>query len=152
LFLKVRGNLLEVFLEVQMRRTGILYLPAILLFIAAIALVGLLEVASSPWELWILRGAVVVVCSGIFLSGRLIQVKEQGTKLREELSASEARFQAFFNDPAVGIGILGLDRRLVDANPTLFRIFGRTREEMIGMNSAEITYPDDDPVSAKLFV
>jgi len=40
----------------------------------------------------------------------------------------------------------------MDANPTFFRIFGRPREEMIGMNSAEVTYPDDDPASAKLFV
>ena len=49
----------------------------------------------------------------------------------EELYRSQARFQAIFNDAAVGMGVLGLDRRLIDANPALCRIYGRTREELI---------------------
>lgn len=128
---------------------------AILLIIAVAALIGWNEPAPAAGQVWILRGVGIALCIGILLTGgkiRSIQLKEQMASIQEKLSASEARFQAFFNDPAVGIGILGLDRRLVDANPTFFRIFGRSREEMIGMNSAEVTYPDDDPVSAKLFM
>jgi len=139
----------------NMRIPALLIVLAIVLVIAVIALIGFGHEASSIWELWILRGAAVVLCIGILLTGGQIcsiPLKDRVVSLREQLSASEIRFQAFFNDPAVGIGILGLDRRLVDANPTLFSMFGRTREEMIGMNSAEVTYPDDDPVSAQLFV
>jgi PAS domain S-box-containing protein len=111
------------------------------------------DTAPSQWALWVLCGVAAVLLVGIFLLARsLVQAKKQAASLQEKLSAAETRFQAFFHDPAVGIGILGLDRRLVDANPTFFRIFGRPREEMIGMNSAEVTYPDDDPTSAKLFM
>jgi PAS domain S-box-containing protein len=137
-------------------RTSVLpNILAILLIIAVTALIGWNESTSAVGQVWILRGVGIVLCIEILLTGgkiRSIQLKEQMASTQEKLSASEARFQAFFNDPAVGIGILGLDRRLVDANPTFFRIFGRSREEMIGMNSAEVTYPDDDPVSATLFM
>ena len=69
----------------------------------------------------------------------------------EELQQSEKRFRAMFEHSAVGIGILGLDRRIIDANPAICRMYGRTREEMIGLNAAEATYPDDKPVSTQLF-
>lgn len=69
----------------------------------------------------------------------------------ERLSVSEARFQAMFNDSAVGMGIMGLDRRILDANPAICRMFGRSREELIGMNAAEATYADDNPESDQLF-
>jgi PAS domain S-box-containing protein len=46
---------------------------------------------------------------------------------------------------------MGLDRRLTDANPALCRMFGRTSHEMVGMNAAEVTFPEDDPASRQLF-
>ena len=69
----------------------------------------------------------------------------------EKLSVSEARFQAMFNDAAIGIGIMGLDRKIIDANPAICRAFGRTREEFIGMSAVESTYPDDIDESTNLF-
>jgi PAS domain S-box-containing protein len=76
---------------------------------------------------------------------------ELETRAAEELHQSEARFQAIFNDAAVGVGIMGLDRRIIDANPAICRMFGRSREEMIGMDASEATFPEDDPESLKLF-
>jgi len=72
-------------------------------------------------------------------------------QVEEELSVSNARFRAIFNDAAVGVGIMGLDRRIIDANPAICRLYGRTREELIGMNAAEVTFPEDDTVSMQLF-
>ncbi len=69
----------------------------------------------------------------------------------EKLSVAEARFQAMFNDAAIGIGIMGLDRRIIDANPAICRTFGRTREEFIGISPIEATYPDDLNDSTMLF-
>jgi len=69
----------------------------------------------------------------------------------EELRRSQARFQAIFNDAAVGVGVMGLDRRIIDANPAICRMYGLTREEMIGMNARDVTYPDDNPESTQLF-
>ncbi len=68
----------------------------------------------------------------------------------QELQESEERFRAMFEHSAVGIGIMGLDRRVIDANPAICRIYGTTREEMIGSNAAEVTYPDDNPEAARL--
>jgi PAS domain S-box-containing protein len=72
-------------------------------------------------------------------------------QVEEELSVSNARFRAIFNDAAVGVGIMGLDRRIIDANPAICQMFGRTREELIGMNAVEATYPGDVNESTKLF-
>lgn len=77
-------------------------------------------------------------------------ILESGS-IEDELSVAEARFQAMFNHAAVGMGIIGSDRKLTDANPALCRIYGRTREELIGMNAADVTLPDDNPEAARLF-
>ncbi|HET7144560.1 MAG TPA: PAS domain S-box protein, partial [Anaerolineales bacterium] len=76
---------------------------------------------------------------------------ELAKRAAEELQQSEERFRAMFEHSAVGIGVMGLDRRVIDANPAICRMYGRTREELIGMNAAEITYPDDASLSYQLF-
>ena len=76
---------------------------------------------------------------------------DQQKRALEDLRESEARFRSMFEHSAIGIGVMGLDRRIIDANPAISRIYGRTREEMIGMNAGEVTYPEDDPVSRQLF-
>jgi PAS domain S-box-containing protein len=72
-------------------------------------------------------------------------------QMEEELSVSNARFRAIFNDAAVGVGIMGLDRRIIDANPAICRIYGRTRDELIGMNAGEVTVSEDNPLATQLF-
>ncbi|MGZ9166512.1 MAG: PAS domain-containing sensor histidine kinase, partial [Anaerolineales bacterium] len=72
-------------------------------------------------------------------------------QVEEELSVSNARFRAIFEDAAVGVGIMGLDRRIIDANPAICQMFGRTREELIGMNAVESTHPGDVSKSTELF-
>ena len=67
-----------------------------------------------------------------------------------DFQESEARFRSMFEHSAIGIGIMGLDRRLIDANPALCNIYGRTHEELIGMSAAEVTYPNDDPESVRM--
>ena len=76
---------------------------------------------------------------------------DQQKRALEDLRESEARFRSMFEHSAIGIGVMSLDRRITDANPAICRMYGRTREEMIGMNAAQVTYPEDDPVSLTLF-
>lgn len=76
---------------------------------------------------------------------------ELAKRAAEELQVSEERFRAMFEHSAVGIGIMSLDRKVLDANPAICRIYGRTREELIGMSPTEITYPDDSPSANQLF-
>ncbi len=63
--------------------------------------------------------------------------------LIEEQKRSEATFRSMFETSAVGIGIMGLDHKIIDANPALCRMFGRTRQEFIGLSPEVATYPDD---------
>jgi PAS domain S-box-containing protein len=76
---------------------------------------------------------------------RLRKTAEEALARRtaEQLSVAEARFQSMFDAAAIGIGIMGLDHRIIDANPAICRMFGRSREELIGMLAAEATYPED---------
>jgi PAS domain S-box-containing protein len=69
----------------------------------------------------------------------------------EESELAEVRFRAMFDTAAVGIGILGLDRRLIDANPALCRMFGMNREDLIGRTPEIVTYRDDYPKSSHDF-
>ncbi len=73
------------------------------------------------------------------------QRAEEALALRaeEELLVSEARFRAMFDSAAVGIGIMGLDRVITDANPEMCRMLGRTREELIGTTPITLTHSDD---------
>lgn len=61
----------------------------------------------------------------------------------DNLQQSETRFRAIFENAAIGIGIMDLDRRLIDANPVLCRMFGMTKEELIGQTPEIVTHPDD---------
>ena len=61
-----------------------------------------------------------------------------------------SRDLAIFNDAVVGVGIMGLDRRIIDANPAICRMYGRTRDELMGMNAAEVTVSEDNPLAAQL--
>ncbi len=69
----------------------------------------------------------------------------------EDLKRSEATFRAMFETSAVGIGILGLDHKIIDANPAICRMFGRTKEQFIGQEPAVATLPEDYPKSTEEF-
>ncbi len=56
---------------------------------------------------------------------------------------SEERFRAIFNLAAVGVAQVSLTAELDMVNDRLCAIFGYTREELIGRNLRELTYPDD---------
>jgi PAS domain S-box-containing protein len=73
------------------------------------------------------------------------------SNLLKELQKSEARFKAMFETSAVGIGIMGLDRKIIDANPAMCRMLEMSREELIGQTPQVATYPDDYPQSTNEF-
>jgi len=53
------------------------------------------------------------------------------------------RFRAIFENAAVGIEQVGLDGRLIDANPRLCELLGYPRDELLGMHFEELTHGDD---------
>lgn len=86
----------------------------------------------------------------LYLVGLIDDIDNQ-KKAKEDLQDSEARFRSMFENSAVGIGVLGLDRRFIDANTALCRIYGRSHEEIIGMDAAEAAYQDDEAASVEFY-
>ncbi len=64
-------------------------------------------------------------------------------RAEEELQQSEARFQAMYNQSVIGIGILGLDGKIMDANATVCRLLGRTLEDLQKIRFTEVIHPED---------
>ncbi len=64
---------------------------------------------------------------------------------------TDERFRIMFDTAAVGIGMMSLDRRLMDANPALCQMFGVSREEFIGKSPVDFTFPEDNQASASQF-
>jgi PAS domain S-box-containing protein len=60
-----------------------------------------------------------------------------------ELSASELRFRATFEQAAVGIAHVSLTGRFLRVNQKFCNIIGYTQDELLGLTFQEITYPDD---------
>jgi PAS domain S-box-containing protein len=65
-----------------------------------------------------------------------------------DLRQSEARFRTMFETSAIGIGIMGLDRKVISANPALCQMYGYTCDELIGQTNKLVVHPDDFPQAA----
>lgn len=65
---------------------------------------------------------------------------------------SDARFRTMFDTAAVGIGMMGLDRKLLDANPAFCQMFGMSREELIGQEPVIVTHPGDYEASTRQYM
>ena len=68
-----------------------------------------------------------------------------------EPHSSDATFRAMFENSAVGIGIMGLDRKIIEANPAMCRMLGVSGAEIVGQTPETVTYPEDFPEATELF-
>jgi len=80
----------------------------------------------------------------------LIEDIDEEKRNSEALVESEARFRTMFETSAVGIGMMGLDGKVTDANPALCKMYGYSCEELIGQTPALVLHPDDATKSANL--
>jgi PAS domain S-box-containing protein len=69
----------------------------------------------------------------------------------EDLRRSQARFQAVFENAAVGIAVMGLDRRALEINPVAEKIVGYSAEELYNMDPRKLALPEDFGVDSELF-
>jgi PAS domain S-box-containing protein len=60
-----------------------------------------------------------------------------------ELGASEQHFRAVFENSAIGISLIGLNRRPLATNKALLDMTGYSAEELALMTGQELSYPDD---------
>ena len=68
-----------------------------------------------------------------------------------DLRESEARFRAMFENSAIGIGIMNLNREVLDMNPAMSNMLGYSREELLGQSPALVTHPDEVAQSTSYF-
>ncbi|MRR32435.1 PAS domain S-box protein, partial [bacterium] len=61
----------------------------------------------------------------------------------EELRESEARFKAMFENTAVGMAIMSLDRKIIGMNQASMRMMGYTLDELYGTSPMALSHPDD---------
>ncbi len=64
-------------------------------------------------------------------------------RAEEALRASEQQFASAFEHASIGIALVSLDGRWMDANRALCRMLGYSQEELRGRTFHEITHPDD---------
>ena len=64
-------------------------------------------------------------------------------EVEQALRDSEARFRAVFTGAAIGIGIAGVDGRIIDVNQAFADMLGYSIEELRGINVAQLFHADD---------
>ncbi|MET7818140.1 putative bifunctional diguanylate cyclase/phosphodiesterase [Micromonospora zamorensis] len=64
-------------------------------------------------------------------------------EVEQALRDSEARFRAVFTGAAIGIGIAGVDGRIIDVNQAFADMLGYSIEELRGTNVAALFHADD---------
>jgi len=69
----------------------------------------------------------------------------------DELRKSQARFQAIFDNVAVGVAVMSLERRPIAFNGTTERIVGYTAEEMQQIDPRSLAVPEDRGMDVELF-
>lgn len=68
-----------------------------------------------------------------------------GERKRSEqaLRRSEARLSAIFSNAPVGLSELSLDGQFKTVNNELCKMLGRSRSDLLSMNAADVTHPED---------
>lgn len=86
---------------------------------------------------------------------RMAQSLQEREAARQEaqsgLQEMNARFRTMFESSPVGMGLMGLDRRIIDSNPAMCKMLGYSLEELIGKTPAMATHPDEYPKSTEYF-
>mgnify|MGYP000067782600 CR=1 FL=1 len=76
---------------------------------------------------------------------------ELARQAADDLRASEARFQAVFENAAVGIALMGLDRRIFSVNAAGQRLTGYTAAELRQIAASDLAVEADREIGRDLF-
>ncbi len=68
---------------------------------------------------------------------------ELAERAAQELQQSEERFRVMFENAGIGIALIGMDRRPLEANAALIKITGYDPEEFFQLSGVELSYPED---------
>jgi PAS domain S-box-containing protein len=93
---------------------------------------GAVDYVLKPFDPLVLRSKVAV----------FIDLYEKERALRE----SESRFRTAFEHAPIGIALMALDGRFVDANRALLALLGRSHADVLKQETAALVHPDDRAV------
>ena len=85
-----------------------------------------------------------------YIVAMLENITEQ-KKDQQRLLESEARFQAIFDNIAVGVAVMTLERRPIAFNATTEKIIGYNAEEMQNIDPRLLAVPEDREMDTELF-
>ena len=81
-----------------------------------------------------------------------LQQRESARQQAQDgLSKANARFQAIFENVAVGVAVMGLNRKPIAFNAAAEQIIGYTAEEMRDIDPRTLAVPEDREIDAALF-
>jgi two-component system, cell cycle sensor histidine kinase and response regulator CckA len=76
----------------------------------------------------------------------------QGREASEALRRSEAMFRGIFENTSAGVSLTDATGRFVSCNPAFAAMTGRTVDEILELNPADITHPEDFALQSPLMV
>ncbi|HET8871259.1 MAG TPA: ATP-binding protein [Aquabacterium sp.] len=114
-------------------------------------LIGVIGLANRPagYDEDLLRSVQVglVIAAGLVATALLTQSSQQSlddlSLKAGNLRASKEQYRHIFEVAGVGLCRVGLDGRFLDVNQRFADIAGRTREALLGLTVADITYAED---------
>ena len=110
-----------------------------LIALAASVLLPALELGADALKLC-LQISVAVTAATLFLSALFVRRMIDD---RRQIGESEQRFRRAMEDSAIGVAIVGLDGRILQANPAFADMLNYTRAEIEALTFFQITHPDD---------
>lgn len=87
----------------------------------------------------------------VYLVGMAMDVSEQ-RRILAELKESEARFRAMYDNAAVGMALMSLDRKIMGMNQTASQMTGYTIDELRDTDPSQLSYPDDIQIGMEQFI
>jgi PAS domain S-box-containing protein len=124
-----------------------------------------LTVTPPFWQTWPFQAGLFLGVVSLVVVGfqwRVRAVREQNAQLQKmvdeqkrveaELRESQARFKAMFENAAVGVSLMTLDRHIVQINPKVTEITGYSPEEMYTVNPSDLVLEPDRFLDRDLFL
>lgn len=76
---------------------------------------------------------------------------DERVRIEASLRESEALLRSVFERSAIGIALMDSEARILQANPAMGSILGRSLESLYGRTFVEFTHPDDRKTDEELF-
>jgi PAS domain S-box-containing protein len=86
----------------------------------------------------------------LYLIGMLEDIDKQ-KRAQAELNTSEQQFRAVFENSAIGISLIGPDRKPLALNKAILDMTGYEWEEMMQLTGRELSYPEDVDIGNQEF-